>query len=79
MEAYKAAFIYNWIIDYDDRYNATVRKRGVKLLGSKRQRITIISAILKKVKILLFNKATFTINNLIKVSFYKSLKSKTQD
>jgi len=35
VEAYKAASIYNQIVDYDSGYNATVREEGVKLLGSK--------------------------------------------
>ena len=63
-------------MNYNNRYDATIGEGGVKLLGSKRQRITIISAILKKAKILLLNKATFAIDNLIKVSLYKLLKSK---
>jgi len=78
VEAYKAASIYNWIVDCDNKYDATVRERGIKLLNSKRQRIAIASAILKKAKILLLNKATSTIDNLTKVSFYKSLKSEIQ-
>jgi len=36
MEAYKAASIYNQIVDYNNRYNATVREGGVKLLGGER-------------------------------------------
>ena len=35
MEAYKAASIYNQIINYNAKYNATVREGSVKLLSSK--------------------------------------------
>ena len=76
MEAYKAASIYNRIVNCDGRYDATIGEGGVKLSGGKRQRIAIISAILKKVKILLLNKATSAIDNLTEVSLCKSLKSK---
>jgi ABC-type protease/lipase transport system fused ATPase/permease subunit len=36
VEAYKAASIYNRIVDCDGGYNAIVREGGVKLLGGKR-------------------------------------------
>ena len=78
VKAYKTASIYNRIIDYDGRYDATIRERGVKISSSKCQRIAITSAILKKAKILLLNKATFAVNNLTKMSLYKSLKSEAQ-
>jgi len=78
VKAYKAASIHNRIVDYNNGYDATIREGGVKISGSERQRIAIVSAILKKVKILLLNKATSAIDNLIKVSLCKSLKSKAQ-
>ena len=76
VEAYKAASIYNWIVDCNGGYNAIIREGGVKILGGKRQRIAIISAILKRAKILFLNKATSAIDNLIEVLLYKLLKSK---
>jgi len=52
-----------------------VGEGGIKLLGSKRQRIAITRAFLKNLKILLLNKAISTIDNIIEKLIYKSLKS----
>ena len=52
-----------------------VREEGIKLLGSKRQRITIARAFLKNLKILFLDKAIFTIDNITEKSISKSLKS----
>ena len=35
IKACKAAFIYNQIMDYNNRYDATIGEGGVKLLGGK--------------------------------------------
>ena len=74
-EAYKAAYIYNWIIRYKTQYNTKVGEEGVKLLDGKRQCIAIARAIFKNLKILLLDKAIFTIDNLTEVLIYKLLKS----
>ncbi|OCK89680.1 uncharacterized protein K441DRAFT_583141, partial [Cenococcum geophilum 1.58] len=74
-EAYKAAYIYNRIIGLKTQYNTNVREEGIKLLGSKCQRIAIARAILKNLKILLLNKALSAVDNLIEVLIYKLLKS----
>ena len=63
---------------FKTQYNIKVGEEGVKLLGSECQYITIIRAIFKNLKILLFNKALFAINNLIEVLIYKSLKSQAE-
>ena len=34
-EAYKAAYIYNWIIGFKTQYDTKIGEEGVKLLGSK--------------------------------------------
>jgi len=47
-------------------------------LGGERQRIAIIRAILKNLKILFLDKAISAINNLIKMLIYKSLKSQAE-
>jgi len=53
-----------------------VREGGIKLLGGERQRITITKAFLKNLKILLLNKAIFTIDNITKKLIRESLKSR---
>jgi len=57
------------------RYNTVVGEGGIKLLGGERQRITITRAFLKNSKILLLNEAISAIDNVIKKSISKSLKS----
>jgi len=52
-----------------------VREGGIKLLGGERQRITIARAFLKNLKILLLDKAIFTIDNVTEKSISESLKS----
>ena len=52
-----------------------VGEGGIKLLGGKRQRITITKAFLKNLKILLLDEATSTIDNVTKKSISESLKS----
>ena len=74
-EACKAAYIYNQIIGFKTQYNTIVGEESVKLSGGKCQRITIIKAIFKNLKILFFNKAISAIDNLIEVPICKSLKS----
>jgi len=76
VEGYKAAFIYKRIIYYNARYNIVVKEGGIKLLGGKRQRIAITKAFLKNLKILFFNEALFTIDNIIEKLIYESLKSR---
>jgi len=53
-----------------------VGEGGIKLSGSERQRITIARAFLKNSKILLLDEAISAMDNIIKKSISKSLKSR---
>jgi ATP-binding cassette, subfamily B, bacterial len=75
IESCKASSIYKRIIYCNARYNTLVGEGGIKLLGGKRQRITIAKAFLKNLKILLLNEATSTIDNITEKSIHESLKS----
>jgi ABC-type multidrug transport system fused ATPase/permease subunit len=75
MQGPVVGYIYKRIIYYNTRYNIVVREGGIKLLGGKRQRITIARAFLKNLKVLLLNKAISTIDNIIEKSIRESLKS----
>ena len=77
-EACKAAYIYNQIMHYKAQYDTKVGEEGVKLLGSKHQRIIIARAVLKNPKILLLNKATSAIDNLTEVPIRELLKSQVE-
>jgi len=52
-----------------------VGKGGIKLLGGERQRIAIVRAFLKNLKILFLDKAISAIDNIIKKLIRESLKS----
>jgi ATP-binding cassette subfamily B protein len=75
VKSYKAASIYKRIIYYNTRYNIVVKEGGIKLSGGKRQRIAIVRAFLKNLKILLLNEAISAIDNITKKSIRESLKS----
>ena len=75
MESCKAASIYKRIVYCNTKYNTVVGEGGIKLLGSKRQRIAIARAFLKNLKILLLNKAISTMDNITEKSIRESLKS----
>ena len=75
----KAAFIHERIIYCNTRYNTVVGEKGIKLLGSKLQRIAIARAFLKNLKILLLNEATSAVDNIMEKSICKSLKSRGKD
>ena len=71
----KAASIYKRIISCNAKYNTVVREGGIKLSSSKRQRVAIIRAFLKNLKILLLNEATSAIDNITEKLIRESLKS----
>jgi len=75
VESCKAASIHKRIIYCNTGYNTVVREGGIKLLGGKCQRIAIIRAFLKNLKILLLNKAISAIDNITEKLIRKSLKS----
>jgi len=70
-ESCKAASIHKRIIRCNTGYSIVVREGGIKLSGSKRQRIAIARAFLKNSKILLLDEAISAIDNITEKSICK--------
>jgi ABC-type multidrug transport system fused ATPase/permease subunit len=75
IEAAKAAYAHDFIIQQKDGYNTLVGERGTHLSGGQRQRIAIARALLKNAPILLLDEATSALDSESEQLVQKALNS----
>lgn len=75
INACKTARIHDFIETLPDKYNNLLGEGGVNLSGGQKQRLAIARALLKQSKILLFDEATSSLDNITQDEIQTAIKS----
>ncbi|WP_078556339.1 ABC transporter ATP-binding protein [Bacillus alkalicellulosilyticus] len=73
VEAAKAAYAHDFIMELPDGYDTLVGERGIKLSGGQKQRISIARLFIKQPAIVLLDEATSALDNVSELEVLKAL------
>ncbi len=75
IEAAKAAYAYNFINDFSDKFNTVIGELGSRLSGGEKQRLCIARALLKDAPILILDEATSSLDPEAEMLVQKALEN----
>lgn len=73
VEACKAAYIHDFIMEFPDGYETVVGNRGIKLSGGEKQRISIARVLLKNPHIIIMDEATSSLDTASEYYIQKAM------
>jgi ATP-binding cassette subfamily B protein/subfamily B ATP-binding cassette protein MsbA len=73
IEAAKAAYAHDFIMQLPDGYNTQVGERGIKLSGGQKQRVAIARMFIKQPAVILLDEATSSLDNVSEYEVQQAL------
>lgn len=75
----KEPCFYDFVMSLPEKYNTIIGEGGVNLSGGQKQRLAIARALLKDCKILLFDEATSSLDNITQQEIQESIENISSD